>query len=217
VDVLASDLLDPAPRAARRRLAAWLESHLRTALSPLFSVRDGAPAGIVRGLAFTLTEGLGAVARRAVAREVKGLTPEDRRALSTLGVVIGRLALYMPALLRPEAMRLRARLFAIRRGLPAEAGPDGAPSVPSGPRWPAAFYLACGYFPAGPRAVRLDRLERAAAAVSRLSRGGPFVAPRELPSILGCRPEDVPAVLTSIGYVERHGRFERRSHAGVRS
>ena len=131
VDVLASDLLDPPLRErVRRRLAAWLESHLRAALLPLFALRDGTPPGLVRGLAFALVEGLGAVSRRSVAQQVAALTPDDRKALARLGVTVGRLSLFLPALLRPEAARLRARLFAVRQGRPAESGPDGAPSVP---------------------------------------------------------------------------------------
>jgi ATP-dependent RNA helicase SUPV3L1/SUV3 len=218
VDVLASDLLDPPLRErVRRRLAGWLDSYLRAALVPLFALRDGAPSGLVRGLAFALVEGLGAVARRSVAPQVAALTPDDRRALARLGVTVGRLSLFLPALLRPQAARLRARLFAVRQGRPAESGPDGPPSVPNDARSCSAFYLACGYLPAGPRAVRLDRLERAAAVASRLSRGGPFVPPRDLAPILGCPPDEVPAVLTAIGYVEKDGRFERRHHKGVRS
>ena len=218
VDVFASDLLDPPLRErVRRRLAAWLDSHLRAALLPLFALRDGVPPGLVRGLAFALVEGLGAVSRRSVAQQVTALTPDDRKALSRLGVTIGRLSLFLPALLRPEAARLRARLFAVKQGRAAPSGPDGAPSVPIDPRLPAAFYLACGYLPAGPHAVRLDRLERAAAVASRLSRDGPFVPPRDLAPTLGCRPDEVPAVLTAIGYVERDGRFERRRRSGVRS
>jgi ATP-dependent RNA helicase SUPV3L1/SUV3 len=89
--------------------------------------------------------------------------------------------------------------------------------VPNDAHRPAAFYLACGYLPAGPRAVRLDRLERAAALASRLSRGGPFLAPRELAPILGCGPAEVPAVLGALGYVERDGRFERRRRTDSRS
>jgi ATP-dependent RNA helicase SUPV3L1/SUV3 len=214
VDVLASELLDPPLRErVRRRLAAWLDRHLRAGLAPLFAVRDGTPVGAARGIAFALVEGLGAVARRTVAPQVAALTPSDRRELSRLGVTIGRLAVFLPALLRPEATGLRARLFAIGQGRPAEAGP-GPPSVPSDPRQPPAFYLACGYLPAGPRAIRLDRLERAAALAARLSHAGPFVPPRELASILACRPEDVPPVLTAIGYVERDGRFARRPRRG---
>jgi ATP-dependent RNA helicase SUPV3L1/SUV3 len=82
--------------------------------------------------------------------------------------------------------------------------------VPLDPALPAGFYLACGYQPAGRRAVRVDRLDRAAALVARLSRTGPFLPPRELPAILGCRETEVAGVLTGIGYIERDGRFEWR-------
>ena len=110
-------------------------------------------------------------------------------------------------------MRLRARLFAVRRGVPAESGPEGIPSAPNDATRPPDFFLACGYFPAGPRVVRLDRLERAGALTSRLSRLGPFVPPRELGGILGCREDELSAVLAAMGYVERDGRFERRIRA----
>jgi hypothetical protein len=59
-------------------------------------------------------------------------------------------------------------------------------------------------------------MEHAAAVASRLSRQGPFVPPRELPRVLACRPDEVAAVLTAIGYVEKEGRFERRSRMRVR-
>jgi ATP-dependent RNA helicase SUPV3L1/SUV3 len=108
-------------------------------------------------------------------------------------------------------MRLRTRLFGVKTGRPADAGPDGAPCVPSDPARPLGFYLACGYLPLGPRAVRLDRVERAAALASRLSHAGPFVPPRELGSALDCPAGELSAVLQAMGYVERDGRFERRS------
>ena len=212
VDVLATELLDPPLRErVRRRLAAWLDGCLRAVLAPLFALRDNAPPGTLRGLAFVLVEGLGAAARRGISTQVRALVEEDRRALSRLGVSVGRFALFLPALLKPEAMRLRARLYAVRHGGRAETGPDGAPSVPSDPARAAESYLACGYLPLGPRAVRLDRLEHAAAIVARLSRGGAFAAPRELPGILGCPPSELPAVLAALGYAERDGRFERRA------
>jgi hypothetical protein len=58
-------------------------------------------------------------------------------------------------------------------------------------------------------------MEHAAAVASRLSRQGPFIPPRELPQVLGCRPDEVAAVLTAIGYIEKDGRFERRSRTRV--
>jgi hypothetical protein len=90
VEVLGSDLLDaPLKEKVRRRLAAWVEAHLRGALGPLFALRDSAPAGTARGLAFALAEGLGAVSRRSVAKQVTALGAPDRSELSRLGVSIG--------------------------------------------------------------------------------------------------------------------------------
>ena len=214
VEVLGTDLLDaPLKEKVRRRLSAWLEAYLRGALGPLFVLRDSAPAGTARGLAFALAEGLGAVSRRSVAKQVNALSASDRSELGRLGVSIGRLAVFLPALQRADAMRLRARLFAVRRGLPPEIGPEGIPSAPNDATRPPDFFLACGYFAAGPRVVRLDRLERAAALTSRLSHSGPFIPPRELPGVLGCRTEELKALLGAIGYVERDGKFERAHHA----
>ncbi|HVO09262.1 MAG TPA: helicase-related protein [Vicinamibacteria bacterium] len=212
VDVLPSDLLEPPLRErVRRRLAAWLEGMLQASLGPLFRLRERAPAGAARGLAFVLAEGLGAAARRSVAAQVAGLSGEDRRDLSRLGVSVGRFAVFLPTLQRPESMRLRARLFAVRHGLRGWTGPDGAPSVSNDLARPLASYLASGYLPLGPRAVRLDRLEQAAALLARLSRSGPFPAPRELPRIVGCSPAELAAVVSAMGYAERDGRFERRA------
>jgi ATP-dependent RNA helicase SUPV3L1/SUV3 len=211
VEVLGTDLLDPPLRErVRRRLAEWLERHLRAALAPLFALREQAPRGAARGIAFVLEEGLGAASRRALAPQVATLGEEDRRALSRLGVTVGRLAVFLPALQKPDLMRLRGRLYALRNGDPGDAVPDGAPSLPRDVTRPPAFYLACGYLALGPRAVRVDRVEHAAAVASRLSQKGPFVAPGELNAILGCGAQDLPAVLADMGYTERDGRFERR-------
>jgi ATP-dependent RNA helicase SUPV3L1/SUV3 len=212
VEVLASDLVDaPLKERVRKRLAAWLEAHVARVLAPLRALGESAPPGTARGLAFALAEGLGAVTRRSVSQQVEALEPEQRRALGRLGVTLGRLAVFLPALQNAEAMRLRARLFAVRHGLSSHDGPQGSPSTPNDPARPAAFFLACSYLPAGPRAIRLDRLERGAALLARLSRGGAFLPPRELAAVLGCRDDEIAAVLAALGYVERDGRFERRS------
>jgi len=215
VDVLASDLLDPALRErVRRRLAAWLEAHVRAELASLFALREKAPPGPARGLAFALVESLGSVRRRDVSEQVLALTASDRRRLSELGVTLGRLGVYLPALLRPSALRLRARLFAARYGGPSSAAPEGQPSMPLDATLSPAFLGACGYQAVGRVAVRVDRLDRAAATAWRLARAGPFAPPPELQSILGCRSEELAGILASLGFVERGGLFEPRRAAG---
>ena len=215
VDVLATELLDPPLRErVRRRLAAWLDAHLGAALAPLFALREKAPAGAVRGLAFVLGEGLGAVARRPVAAQVAAL-------------VAGGSA-------RSVAPRREPRPV---RGLPAgAAGPRGhAPAraplrrAPRPCRRDGPRRLAVRPERPRPPARVLHRLRLSAARPARRAarparaRGGARVAP--LPhrpvraaegagQVLGCRPGELAAILSAMGYVERDGRFERRAPRG---
>jgi len=210
VDVQPSELLDPPLREqVRRRLAAWIESRVRQQLRPLLAVRDEAPSGPARGLAFALAESLGTVPRREVAAQVAALSSDDRRALARLGVTLGRLTVFLPALLRPEVLRLRARLFAARHGGPLASAPDGVPVLPLDASLPAAFYAASGYQAVGPWAVRVDRLDRAAALLARLSRDGAFALPAELGALLGVGAADLSGLLRALGYAEAGGRFAR--------
>jgi len=97
VEASASELLDPPQKEkVRRRLAAWLDAHLRSHLRPLFDLRDAPLSGAARGLAFTLAQSLGTMRRRRIAQQVAALKPAERRALSRLGVVIGREARQVP-------------------------------------------------------------------------------------------------------------------------
>src|SRR5262249_61720665 len=100
-------------------------------------------------------EGRGPAPRRTVTAQVAVLTDEDRRVLSRVGVTVGRLAVYLPALQKPDAMRLRARLYAVRNREATAGGPDGAPSAPRDRARPPGFYLPRGYLPLGPRPARL--------------------------------------------------------------
>ena len=207
VEPLPSELLDPALRErVRRRLASWLEGELRARLPGLEDEVDGAeltpPA---RGLLFAVRAGLGTVARREVASQLAALSPGDNRELSRRGISLGRLTVFAPALLRRDAVRTRARLWSVHRQAGAVPLLAGAPSVKRDARVPAAFYLACGYVPAGPRALRADRAERFAAAARRGHREGRPLALRDLAGLAGCPPEEVEGILAGLGFVRDSG------------
>src|SRR5260221_2847097 len=206
VEVLPSELLPPPLREpVPKRLAAGLDAQIGAHLGPLIAAREAALSGPARGLLFVLAESLGPRPRPGAATHLATLSSDDRLALNCLGVTLGRLTVFMPALMRPEALRIRARLFALHHGGPSIGAPAGIPSVPLEPGLSSAFYAACGYQAAGPRAVRVDRLDRVAAAASRLSREGPFAAPADFASLLGCPSGEVSAVLAAPGLVARGG------------
>jgi ATP-dependent RNA helicase SUPV3L1/SUV3 len=208
VEVLPSDLLAaPQREALRKRLLAFVEATVRRTLLPLFRLREAPFSGAARGLGFAIVEGLGTVPRRAVAEQVRAISGGERQKLSRFGVTFAREALFLPALLRPEAVRLRAALAATRLGRPSGPWPDGGASLPATPSHAAAFYSACAYLAAGPRLVRVDVLASFAAGLERAAAGGPFRIDPGSAAVLGCTPEEVQGVLRALGYVERGGGF----------
>ncbi len=207
VEPLPSDLLDPALRErVRRRLAAWVDGALRARLPSLAPEEHAAELSPpLRGLLFAWRAGLGTVARREVSSQLAALTPADRRELSRRGISLGRLAIFAPVLLRPDAVRLRALLWSVHRDAGSVPLLAGAPSVRIDPRVPSAFYVACGYVPAGPRAVRADRAERLAAEARKRNREGKPVEVAQLAAMAGCPAEDVEAILAALGFVRDRG------------
>jgi ATP-dependent RNA helicase SUPV3L1/SUV3 len=209
VDPLASDLLDPPLREkVRRRLVEWLKRHLEGGLGPLLRLRDGAPKGAPRGLAFALAEGLGSVPHRRVAAQVAALRSVERADLSRRGVTLGRQAVFLPELLKPGPLRLRRLLWSIGHGPAPEL--DGRAAIDLDPSHPAAAYEACGYQAMARMAVRVDVLHRIAVNLARLSHRGPFGLPPELETMLGQGREAAASLLGELGYVRRGDLFVSR-------
>ena len=80
-------------------------------------------AAVGRGLAFQLADALGALPAGEVARQVAALSPADRAALGRHGVRFGTEMVYVEPLLRPDALRFRALLWAVRHGRDTPALP----------------------------------------------------------------------------------------------
>ncbi len=197
-------LLDP-PQSERlrARLEAWLRAHVASHLAPLLRLHSvDALSGPARGVAFQLVEGLGALPRKTVARLVEGLSRDDRRALGRLGVHFGVTHLFLPILVKPAAVGLRALLWAVHKGvgLPAPAPPPGRVAVTAASA-PPAFWEAIGYPIAGGWAVRVDMLDRLEVEMMRQSKGEtPLLPEPALAQIIGVGVDDLQSVLSGLGY-----------------
>ncbi len=201
VELLASDLLKAAARdRIRRRLTAWLGRSVSRRLAPLLRAREAPLKGAARGLIFQLCEALGSLPRRRAARQAAALGRDDRKALRALGVRLGRQSVFMPALIRPHAVEMRALLWAAHTGIEVPPPAPGRVSLPLQDGVPADFYEAVGYRPMGPRAVRVDMVERLAARTWSLSRSGPFTAGPELLSLAACDMGELADILGALGY-----------------
>jgi len=224
-------LSQPDQDKVQARLDTWLAEHIGEKLKSLVELSKAEEVtGLAKGIAFRLTESFGILKREIVADEVKSLDQELRGQLRRYGVRFGAFNIYLPILLKPAPAELCATLWALRHsgehGLTMATLPEapraGLTSVKADPAIPEQFYRAHGFHLCGPRAVRLDILERLADQIRPLlawrvkpdkpdqppkgSTGdGGFTVTPEMMSILGCSPAELSEVLKSLGF-----RLERR-------
>jgi ATP-dependent RNA helicase SUPV3L1/SUV3 len=205
----ASELLDPDLRdRVRIRLARWIEAHLARAFHPVLRLGALALGGGGRGLAYQLKETLGSLPRFRVADQVRALGPAERSALAGAGLRIGLHAVYLPALLKPEALRLRRLLWSVHHDFddPPPAPFDGVASAPLDTALPESFFATVGCVALGGRAIRVDRAEKLAEEARRLAGQGPFVATPLLAATVDCETEALGPVLCALGF---RGRTEQ--------
>jgi ATP-dependent RNA helicase SUPV3L1/SUV3 len=156
-------------------------------------------SGPARGIAYQLVEALGTVARGPALDAAGRLTRADRAALRQCGVRIGFATLYLPALLKPTSVRLRAILWAVWSGAATRTPPaPGITSIKKVPDTPAEFYEAVGYPVVAGRAVRADILERIDGALRHAARKGEAMPSAQVMSLAGLNAEDAARLVAGI-------------------
>ncbi|MBM3522002.1 MAG: hypothetical protein FJX57_03510 [Alphaproteobacteria bacterium] len=212
IEVQSSDLLEgPHREAIRRRLAAWLDAHLTAVLAPLFTLRAAELTGSARGLAYELVAQFGCVSRGRVAPLVSALSPDERASLRRLGVVIGDVAVFLPALRSHATLGLRALLWRLFAGEdPGKPMPQPALSHSRVDGMSTAFFQSQFCLPAGPRFVRADRLDRLARDVFRKAREGGFALDPAWAAAIGAPSDAMDGVLRALGLRGAGDGAERR-------
>ncbi|MBN9673355.1 helicase-related protein [Roseibium aggregatum] len=219
-------LTGPARDSVQSRLDLWVKAQIETLLKPLADLKAGEGLeGLARGIAFRIVEGLGILERQEAADEIRQLDQDMRASLRKHGVRFGAYTVFIPALLKPAPSQLLAQLWALKHGtldMPGMAelpqlSASGRTSIPVDEAIDKALYKVVGFRVCGPRAVRVDILERLADLIRPLiawkpldaevappegaiEQGGGFTVTVAMTSLLGCAGEDFSAVLKSLGY-----------------
>jgi ATP-dependent RNA helicase SUPV3L1/SUV3 len=199
VRVIDSEYLDGAQRERLRvRLQRYLDDRVRADLAPLFAAATQAEVlPGARGPLHRLTEALGVLP--GVDEET--LAPGLRRELRAIGVRSGRFALFLPAMLKPRAVGMRARLWALQHGVAVPGLPGtGLVSLHTPSDWPPGFAEAMGWVEAGPIVLRLDVAERVAGELAWSAGHHGTALPAGLASRLAIKTELVPVVLRRLGF-----------------
>jgi ATP-dependent RNA helicase SUPV3L1/SUV3 len=202
---LEDDILKPYDRSAlRETVEGWLARHLAAVLEPLVALANTeglkAPA---RGIVFQIHEAMGIVPREQIEDLITTLDQEDRRELRARKIRLGPILVFIPALNKPAAVRLRALLWGLynSKPLPMECPKDGIVSFLIDPAAvDKAFYQAIGYPVYGARAIRIDMLDRVINAIYDSAKDGKFKAQHSMAEWLGCSIEGLYEALGAMGH-----------------
>lgn len=155
-----------ARRRLERRLVALTKDLVREAMGGFSGEAlegEGRPPAM-RAIAYQLTRGLGVVPMRDAREQWQLLDPSSRAKLERLGVRAGQRFLYVEGALTPHAFARRTLLTALFEGAVA---PEGVPgdAVLDPAKLPGRDPRPYAYEAVGPVALRIDLLERLAAAL----------------------------------------------------
>ncbi len=191
---------ETARERARQRLQAFLAAERETRLAPLAklerAIGEGRLKGLPRGIGHRLVEAGGLIDKKPVEADLKALSQGERRSLRELGVRIGAFSLFMPALLRPEAL---AFAQATDRG--AWRPPTDAVSKLPGPAPDARALAARGLRAVGGLAVPVEQLEKLDERLREgFKPGVGMVLPEETRTALGWSERDLDTILKALGF-----------------
>jgi len=222
--------LEVLPQASRdaveARLRTWLDKAVARHLQPLLNLADRAsdPAmpPALRALYALLAENGGVAARTALDAALADLTRDQRAAASKAGVRIGALDIFLPALLKPDAVRWRMALDAVFGGRTMPAlPPPGAVSLPRPEPAAQAGWRKAGFRGVAGQMLRVDMVEKIArqlhdARAAGKKAGQAFEPDAAFSTSAGVDPATFQRLLTDLGFRKAKDGWTWRGRQTVR-
>ncbi|MDG2475203.1 MAG: helicase-related protein [Paracoccaceae bacterium] len=186
----------------KRRLEHFISRTIEKQFEPLLKMQaDDTLAGIAKGVAFRLIEGLGLISRSKISDEVKALEQKDRGLLRKHGVRFGQFTIFHYLMLKPAPTSLRLLLWSLfTKQVYTTAPPPGLVTIPKVENVTLDYYIMGGFKLVGDRALRVDMLERLADLLRVKDVWNGFEADVDMLSITGLTLDQFSEVLQNIGY-----------------
>ena len=203
IHIAQSDLLEDSQiNLITERLKNFVYNKIEKFLFPLISLNEEEFNSSARGIIFQLKEGFGTTPFKKIQKLYKELSDEDKKALSKAGLRFGVEYLYIPELLKPAAVRLRALLWGVfnntyyNNSLPDDGRVAFSPKESAPQQW----YNLIGYSKLGDRVMRVDMVERLSAIIRTSARDGSFKISEEMLSIAGASKDQMANILSDLGF-----------------
>ena len=161
-------------------------------------------SGKALGIAYEVYEGLGSAKTSSLSMSINTLSDDEKTQLAKLGLRLGIETIYLPNLLKPSAIKLRALLWSVfYQNFPDHGTPpDGRVSVIMQPEANHDFLRAIGFVPLGDLALRVDIAERLSALIRLEARSGRFRITDAMLSIAGSTKIQMEKILYELNYIK---------------
>ena len=195
------------------KLQNWIDQLIKIKLWPLKESIDDKLSPNVRAIQFNVFENLGTLSVSDYLSFLKKISPEDKYALSKLGIRIGAKYFFVPNFLKKSSMELSAILWCIYNNhridsvLPLPK--DGRVSFINTNEMKKNYWLAIGYLKLNNFALRIDVFERIFFIARQKIKSGPFFDAADLMNPVGCNREQLNDILLFCGFKSIHFSNDR--------
>ena len=207
LELLVDDAIDQESKEKlKNNLEGKLQKLITGELSDLVKLSEAKfRNNYVRALCYQLFENNGVMKREIIDKMVKNISKEDRANLRKAGVKIGRYHIFLPKMLKPNAVDLRVKLWKLH--FPNDQKyiipKSGLNFLKDETKKNKKFLLICGFENFNKFYIRVDILERFFLKIMENTKDGMFKIDSDMINLIGCSKENFLKLLDLMQYKSR--------------
>ena len=207
LELLVDDAIDQESKEKlKNNLEGKLQKLITSELSDLVKLSEAKfQNNYVRALCYQLFENNGVMKREIIDKMVKNISKEDRANLRKVGVKIGRYHIFLPKMLKPNAVDLRVKLWKLH--FPNDQKyiipKSGLNFLKDETKKNKKFLLICGFENFNKFYIRVDILERFFLKIMENTKDGMFKIDSDMMNLIGCSKENFLKLLDLMQYKSR--------------
>jgi len=204
LELITDDAIDAESKEKlKTNLTQKLNTMITTELNDLFRLsKSNYKNNYVRALCYQLFENNGVIKREAIDQTIKKISKEDRVDLRKAGVKIGRYHVFLPRMLKPNAVNLRVKLWKlyfpkdVKNSIPK----FGLNFLKDEIETNKKFLLICGFENFEKFYIRVDILERLFLKIIEGTKDKVFKIDSDMINLIGCSKENFSKLLKLMNY-----------------
>ena len=204
LELLVDDAIDlESKEKLKINLEKKLKKLIKTELADLVNLNESKfKNGYARALCYQLFENNGVIKRELIDQITKNIPKEDRIILRKAGIKIGRYHIFLPKMLKPNAVDLRVKLWKLyypddKKNIIPKSGLNFLNNESEKNK---KFLLICGFENFDKFYIRVDILERLFLKIIESTHDGVFKVNSDMINLVGCKKENFFNILELMQY-----------------